>query len=115
MAQEPHIPTTEMKAKVAALSAFGVSQVKIADYFSLSTPTLVKYYKKELDTAMVDKNLQVATALFQNALDGNVTAQLFWLKCRAGWREVDKEENKQADINKIQIEILDGKGEVKDV
>ena len=45
-----------------------------------------KYYREELDTAMVLANATMAQALFNNGVkSSNVTAQIFWLKARAGW------------------------------
>jgi hypothetical protein len=54
----------------------------------ITLPTLYKYYREELDTAMVLANATMAQALFDNGVkSNNVTAQIFWLKARAGWAE----------------------------
>ena len=111
----PHLPSDKSIAQVAALSSFGIPQVKIAKYLGISEPTLTKYYREELDTALIDKTVMVANALYNNAVENNnVTAQIFFLKTRAGWREVDREETEhKPDIGKIQIEVINSKGEVK--
>ena len=31
---------------------------------------------------------RVAKSLFRQAIDGNISAAIFWLKAQAGWREV---------------------------
>lgn len=44
----------------------------------------------ELEAGHVRANAQVAQSLFNqatNEVKPNVTAAIFWLKCRAGWRE----------------------------
>lgn len=40
----------------------------------------------------------VARSLVMNAIGGNVTAQIFFLKCQAGWRETDP---KQLPIDEL--------------
>ena len=39
------------------------------------------------DRAAAEANSQVAQTLFKKAIAGDTTAAIFWLKCRAGWRE----------------------------
>ncbi len=49
--------------------------------------TLRKYFTEELETAEAMANTKVAAALFKNCMEGNVAAQIFWMKSRARWRE----------------------------
>lgn len=71
-----------------ALTSFGVQQMEVAVYLGISDRTLRKHYRRELDTATITANAQVARSLFKNAVDNsNVSAQIFWLKTRAGFRE----------------------------
>ena len=56
----------------------------------ITVPTLVKWYRHELDTGQPKANSMVAQSLYQKALgngQGAVTACIFWLKVRAGWVE----------------------------
>ena len=53
--------------------------------------TLRKHYRDELDLGETKANAQVAGFLFNAARNGNVTAQIFWLKTRARWRETPLE------------------------
>ena len=53
--------------------------------------TLRKHYRDELDLGETKANAQVAGFLFNAARNGNVTAQIFWLKTRARWRETPVE------------------------
>lgn len=104
-----HIPTKDNRAKVAALASFGITQSNICKYIGVSPMTLTKYYHDELDTAAIDKTVAVANALFHNATErNNVTAQIFWLKTRARWRE-DNPDETQGAIGKIEIEVIKGK------
>jgi hypothetical protein len=54
-------------------------------------PTLRKCYREKLDLGTTKTNAQVAGFLFSSAKSGNGTAQIFWLKTRARWREVPAE------------------------
>jgi hypothetical protein len=91
----PHVPTDETRAQVAALTSFGIQQDQIALYLEIDKKTLAKYYRRELDIGVMHANAKVAARLFETATSkGNdfVPASMyFWLKCRAGWREVPRE------------------------
>jgi len=59
----------------------------IAQIVKISEPTLRKNFRKELDTSKARANAIISQALFKKAKDGNVVAQIFWLKTQAGWKE----------------------------
>ena len=92
MARKAYEPTEETRAKVENLAAAGIRNEDIALYLGITRPTLDKYYKEELKIGTVKANAAVAKTLYQQAMDGNTTAAIFWLKTRAGWREVQKVE-----------------------
>ena len=52
----------------------------------INPKTLRKYYREELDLGETKANAQVAGFLFNAAKNGNLTAQIFWLKTRARWK-----------------------------
>ena len=80
-----HEPTPETRLQVKTLASVGTPQDQIAIVVGITKNTLLKYYRKELDTAMTMANAKVAQSLFQQATAGNTSAAIFWLKCRAGW------------------------------
>jgi len=92
-----HRPTDETKAQVFALASFGVTQDEISKFLDVSDDTLRKHYKKEIDSASVERNAEVAAFLFRSAngsaLEAGAShsdclkAAMFWLKTRARWRE----------------------------
>ena len=87
-AGRPEYQKTEEDAKnVEALTIAGVPQRLIAEILKISEPTLRKHYRNELDTSKAKANAVISQALFKSAKDGNITAQIFWLKTQAGWRE----------------------------
>ena len=101
----PHKPTAETIKEVKALASFGVPQTEIAKYIGISHVTLEKYYRDILDTSAIKANSLVAQSLFKKTQgngQGAVTACIFWLKARAGWKEVSQHEHHGA----LQINIL---------
>ena len=73
----------------------GLSKEQIAHNIGIGRTTLFEWEKKEPNIANTLKkgrevvDFEVENALLKNALDGNVTAQIFWLKNRKKeqWRE----------------------------
>lgn len=69
------------------MTAYGIPETDVARVISVDPKTLRKHYRDELDLGEIKANAQVAGYLFNAAKNGNVTAQIFWLKTRARWRE----------------------------
>ena len=60
----------------------------------ISDPTLRRAFRDELDKAGIEANAKVAEVCFKMATSGKVpAATFFWLKTRAGWREVLRQEH----------------------
>lgn len=95
------IPTKEQSIAVSVMAACGVPQADIARQLAkpggkaIDLKTLRKAFRRELDEGMRTANSLVARALFKKATgDGpqSVTAAIFWLKTRAGWKETNTTE-----------------------
>lgn len=86
-----HEPTAKDREYVKGLCGLGVPDYEIAKMVGVSMPTLRKYYWQELETGHLITNSNVAKTLYKVATDPTnpkcVTAAIFWLKARAGWRE----------------------------
>jgi hypothetical protein len=103
----PHNPTEKTRAEVSALSSFGNTQEEIASYLSICVDTLVKYYRRELDTAVIKANAAVAKGLFNKATkQDDLSAQVFWLKTRGRWR-TDDTVRLEKDNAKLEKELED--------
>jgi hypothetical protein len=87
MARKTFPVTDAMRERVQRLSGVGVPQDDIADIIDCDPKTLRKHFPNELRRGVAEANAAVATYLFAKAKEGNVTAQIFWLKTRARWRE----------------------------
>lgn len=100
-----HEPTVETRSTVQALASVGTPQEEIAKIIGISSKhTLIKHYRKELDTAMTMANATIAQTLFKQAKNGNTAAAIFWLKCRAGWSE--KQQIEHSGANGAPLEVI---------
>src|ERR1700694_4962290 len=87
MGRRAHKPDPVHRRQVEAMAAYGIPEPDIARVTGVDPKTLRKHYREELDLGEAKANAQVAGFLFNAAKNGNVTAQIFWLKTRAKWRE----------------------------
>lgn len=91
-----HKPTDDSKAQVKTMVIGGIRRELIAKVIGISVPTLYKHYRDILETADVQANAMVARSLYNKATGNHanaVTAAIFWLKCRAGWKEPTQDIN----------------------
>jgi hypothetical protein len=91
MGRRAHKPDPAQRRQVEAMPAYGIPEIDIAAVLKVDPKTLRKHYRDELDLGETKANAQVAGFLFNAARTGNVTAQIFWLKTRARWRETPVE------------------------
>jgi hypothetical protein len=87
MARKAFVITEAVREKVRHLAGVGVRQDDIAKIVGCAPKTLRKRCRGDLDRGVVEANAMVSGYLFASAKAGNVTAQIFWLKSRARWRE----------------------------
>ena len=92
-------PSPEQRELVRMLSGIGTRAAEIcllvknpATGKPIDEKTLRSRFREELDEGMVQANARVGKTLFQFATDPkggskSVTAAIFWMKCRAGWKE----------------------------
>ena len=87
MARPEHEPSDDLRRNVLAMSGFGLRQEDIALVTNLSIKTLCKHYKNELQRGKAVALAKVADTLYQQAISGNLTAAIFYLKSQGGWSE----------------------------
>ena len=99
------VATAEQRKTVRAMAAFGIPQMEIANVVGISDRTLRKAFREELDKAATEANAKVAEVWFRMATSGTVpAATFFWLKTRAGWREVTRHEHTGGDGGPVQLQ-----------
>ena len=82
-------PSETDRRRVMMLVVCGIAQDKIAEHLGISKPTLYRHFADELDNGNDIANAAVAGSLYQNAVDGTVSAQIFWMKTIARWSDKD--------------------------
>src|SRR5271154_6986657 len=87
MARRVFVVDDAVGEKVRHLAGVGVRQDDIAKIIGCAPKTLRKRCRDDLDRGVAEANAIVSGSLFAAAKAGNVTAQIFWLKSRAHWRE----------------------------
>ena len=87
MARKAFAVNEAMRERVRYLAGVGVRQDDIAKIIGCAPKTLRKRLRDELDRGVAEANATMSGFLFAAAKAGNVTAQIFWLKTRANWRE----------------------------
>jgi hypothetical protein len=85
MARKAFVANEATREKVRHLAGLGVPQDDIARIIGCAPKTLRKRFRDELDRGVA--NAVISGSLFAAAKAGNTTAQIFWLKTRAGWKE----------------------------
>ena len=100
--------------KIEGWARDGLTDEQIARNMGINPATLYEWKKKypkiaeSLKRSKDVADRQVENALFENAISGNITAQIFWLKNRKPdkWRDKQEYEDRTA-IEKLD-EILKG-------
>lgn len=84
-----HQPTDKSRQQVIKLASYGLTNDQISKVFGICEATLKVHYQAELSLGRPLGISKVADTAYQLATSGKVPAMtMFWLKCRAGWREV---------------------------
>jgi len=88
----------EYAETVLKLCLLGATDAEIGDFYGVSEQTINTWKKKHPDflesikSGKQKADANVATSLYQTAIDGNTTAQIFWLKNRRAKEWRDKQE-----------------------
>jgi hypothetical protein len=96
MARKAFVVNEAVREKVRHLAGVGVWQDDIAKIVGCAPKTLRKRFRDDLDRGVAEANATVFGYLFAAAKAGKVTAQIFWLKARAHWREKNLPEDPRA-------------------
>ncbi|MBT5122890.1 MAG: hypothetical protein HOM38_09235 [Euryarchaeota archaeon] len=98
--------TAEQVIELRALAAV-LNKSQVADYFGISENTLRAIEKRQPEVSAAYKKGRVnqiagmGSNLIQLAKAGNVTANIFYLKTQAGWKEAEPESKEIPPINII--------------
>ncbi len=104
------IPGYEQIDEIKTMAENGLTEGQIAESMGVCQDTFIerkKEYPEIVEALQKGKASginRVSNALFEAASGGNITAQIFYLKCRAGWKETSVTElaNKDGEALKLQ-------------
>lgn len=98
------IITEELCQRVRELAAQGLSERQVASVLGVHQSTLIRKKKQHssflnaIEQGKAEGVAQVSNALFRKALDGNVTAQMFFLKTRDPENWADRKETRESEL-----------------
>ncbi len=99
-------PTDADRNTVRSMAATGFTHEAIARCLGtdgIDPKTLRLHFRQELDTASPMANAKIANVAYQRAVAGEPWAVCFWLKCRAGWKETNRNEITGADGAPLEV------------
>ncbi len=82
-----HLVNESTRMGVELMACGGLPVAAIAMVMRMEVADLKLIYEAELDRGGWTASANVVLALYQNAMQGNVAAQIFWTKARLGWSE----------------------------
>lgn len=80
--------TAAERTQAETLAGYGVPHRQICLTLGCDEKTLRRHLAAELAVGEAKATGLVAQTLFNKALKGDTIAMIFWLKCRAGWKDV---------------------------
>lgn len=87
--------TPDQMTQLEQLAGLGLTMEDLGDFFGMSDSTLRRRMKEDPIVLQAYKrgvaraNARITGTLFQKAVNGNVTALIFWCKTRLQWRTGD--------------------------
>lgn len=105
----PSMYNPSMNDQVIKLCRLGATDKEIADFFNTTETTINNWKLKEpeflesLKEGKIQSDLKVASSLYGKAINGDVTAIIYWLKNRRSkdWR--DRKEIEHTILDKDEI------------
>ncbi len=107
-------------SSVEKMASQGLNQEQIASIVGLKSSQWYERCKQNPDISDAYKRgkskgvLAISNALFEQARNGNTTAQIFFLKAQGGWRENIRLEHTGADGGPIKQEMTNARDQLLD-
>jgi hypothetical protein len=100
----PFVPTAEERELVKKLSGLGLpqNQIRMLVRGGIALETLLEHFRFELDEGKAQTGWDIAGALYTKAMNGDVTAMIWWTKTQMRWSETQKVEITGANKGPIQ-------------
>jgi transposase len=105
---------TQEQLKELEVLAQVLTYDQLADYFRIGRTTFYEMLKREKEAGELYKKAKakvigsIAQSLLTKARSGDTTAQIFFLKTQAGWRETKEEVKQETPVVNIIMPKKDG-------
>ena len=100
-----HIPTEANRKVVMIAVGMGACEDDVAQELGIDAKTLRKHYREDLDQAAARFATKLRIRAGVKALNGDRTMQIFLLKTRCGFKEVNWNEHSGEDGGPVRIII----------
>lgn len=100
----PFVFAEDQLANLEQLASY-LTKGQLADYYGISENTLRAVEERQPEVfeaykkGRAKQTVRMAQNLVQMAMEGNVTAAIFYLKTQSGWKEQDSEPQEIPQIN----------------
>jgi len=108
----PRVELTKDQVREVETLAAVLNQQQMADYFGIAHRTFEAILARDEDVYAAYKRGKakaigsISQSLLKSAREGNTTAQIFYLKTQAGWKETDRRELTGPDGEPLQVEEI---------
>ncbi len=102
MARPKILPTDEQREEIRKLAGLGFNQEQIAIVIGRSVDWMAKYCREDLDVGLNETRAKVGNAIVHAAIEGNMTAAIFYAKTQMGWKETSVTEHTGKDGKPIE-------------
>jgi hypothetical protein len=105
---QPYKPAAEDRTRVESMIATGATCEQVSHRLKIDKKTLYKYFRKEIEESRIDADTSVAGRLYKKCMEGDVTALIWWTKCRMGWHGVESDERSGGSVS-VTLQYVDRK------
>lgn len=111
--------TDDQRRELKTLGAVGLSFRQMAAYFGIGHNTFDRMRDDDptidelIEQGAANALAKVGAKLYEGAMEGNTTAQIFIMKAKGGWRENARIEVTGADGGPMQVETSDARDRLK--
>jgi hypothetical protein len=78
-------PTQQQRDLVRVLKSCGITHPAISEVLSVPLRTVERYFKKEISSGGDVVKARIGAGIVRAALDGNLTAAMFYMRTQGGW------------------------------
>jgi len=103
---QPWKPTDEERKRIRMYAGLGITQEQIATLIGKCVDTLAERCREDLDAGAAEAKAKVGGAIVKAALNGNMTAAIFYAKTQMGWKETVRNEHTGKDGDDIAVNLI---------